>query len=187
MSSQDLFDNYFINNINNNINSEFYGNNEDINNNNDDTAINTENNTIENESINNISLGTKPIQENFIKKKNAENFCSPLVRISYSKRELYKIEALKYSKAFDYYYSDTLVNEFWKKENQKSFVKKSRNYIHKSRIGKYPEEELCRLLTLYYAIKVNDTVFYTYYDQNYLQYKTSKLLSNMHNINGNYA
>ena len=42
-------------------------------------------------------------------------------------------------------------------------------------------------MTLYYAIKVNDTVFYTYYDQNYLQYKTSILLSNMHNINGNYA
>ena len=187
MNSENLFDNYFNNNIEKNLNSDFYGNNEDINNNNNETTTNTENDTNKNESINAIPLDSKKIRENFIKKKNSENIIYPLVRITNEETELFRIEALKYSKAFDYYYSETLDNEFWKKENQKYFIKKSKNFVSKSKFIKNKEEELNGFITLYYAIKINDNVTYTYYDQYYNQYKSSKFLLNMQNINNNFA
>ena len=176
MFGEILINKYSQDNIENNKCSNFYDKYEEISDNNNGSTNNTGNDTNENGSGNNIDLrNSKTVQKNFIKKKDAEKINSPLVRKTFKETEEYCIEALKFSKACDHYYTETLVKEFWIEDTQKSFIKKSNNYISKRQICKYSKSESNRSFTLYYKIRVDNTVYYTYYDQYYRQYKTSEL------------
>ena len=169
MSNENLVENYINTNIKNNY-SEFYDiHDENDNNNNIETTITENNNTETDSNINiNIDSGNSlKIQKNFIEKKNV-CFIPPL--IAKNPKEFDKIEALKLGNVSDHYYLESLLNEFWNKENQKNFVKKSRNYLLKSKACG-PSKEMIPQLKLYYSIRVNNNSFCTYYDQYYRQHK----------------
>ena len=169
MSNENLVENYISTNIENNY-SEFYDNNDENDNNNNIETTTTENNNTETDSNINIKIdsGNSIInQKNFIEKKNV--YFIPQL-IPKNPKEFDKIEALKLGNVFDHYYLESLLDELWKNENQKNFIKKSRNYLLKSKVCG-PSKEMIPQLKLYYNIRVNNNSFCTYYDQYYRQHK----------------
>ena len=134
MSGENLVENYISNNIRNNY-SEFYDiHDENDNNNNVETTITENNNTETDSNNNNINSGNSIIKkENFIEKKNV--YMIPTF-IASNKKEAFRIEALKMGNVLDHYHLESLLNEFWNVENQKRFIKKSRNYLsHKNSLN----------------------------------------------------
>ena len=167
MSGENLVENYISNNVRNNY-SEFYDNHdENDNNNNIETTI-TENNNTETDSNNNNIDSENPIKnKNFIEKKN---FYMIPTFIAKTEKEAFRIEGLKMGNVLDHYHLESLLNEFWNVENQKRFIKKSRNYLPKSKVCDV-SNSINLDLKFYYGIRVNNSLFCTYYDRYYNQYK----------------
>ena len=167
MSGENLIENYISNNVGNNY-SEFYDNHdENDNNNNIETTI-TENNNTETDSNNNNIDSENPIKnKHFIEKKN---FYMIPTFIAKTEKEAFRIEGLKMGNVLDHYHLESLLNEFWNVENQKRFIKKSRNYLPKSKVCDV-SNSINLDLKFYYGIRVNNSLFCTYYDRYYNQYK----------------
>ena len=169
MSGENLVENYISNNVKNNY-SEFYDNHdENDNNNNLETTI-TENNNTETDSNNNNNINSGNFiikKENFIEKKNVHMIPT---FFALNERQAFRIEGLKMGNVLDHYHLESLLNEFWNVENQKIFIKKSKNYLPKSKVCDV-SNSMHLDLKFYYGIKVNNSLYCTYYDRYYNQYK----------------
>ena len=167
MSAENLVENYLGNIGANNTNlSEIFTDYEDINNNTIQETSFTENNHSESEVRNNSILGVYGKNlENYIEKKDTKNIVSPMIPKNES--EVYRIEALKLSKALDNYYLETALHQYWNKENEKIFIKKAKNYLPKSRICKNSPNKIGLSLKLYYKIKISNYFHCIYIDQYY--------------------
>ena len=168
MSGENLVENYISNYVRNNY-SEFYDNHdENDNNNNIETTITENNNTETDSNNNNINSCNFIIKkENFIEKKNV---CMIPTFFASNEKEAFRIEGLKMGNVLDHYHLESLLNEFWEVENQKRFIKKSRNYLPKSKVCD-ASNSINLDLKFYYGIRVNNSLFCTYYDRYYNQYK----------------
>ena len=179
MSTENLVDNYLSNRNNNTGHlSDLLNNLEGDNNDNNQEISTTESNNTETESSSHsISIDSKNKPDNFIEKKNSENNIPPM--IPKGPQDIYRIEGLKFFKAFDNYFLETSTTQCWDTENQRYFIKKSKNYLPKNRIFGCPKDEMNLSLQFYYKIKTNDRLHCIYYDQYFRPHKYNyDLISN---------